>query len=136
LYERIIDYLENIYSQIPGFNCQHCHQCCGPIFWFEPEDILIRQYMEKNKIERISWSREEFDKNQDKCPYLINDRCIIYSVRPIVCRLQGNISELRCKSSDEKKLISQEKLNDIKEEFFKLIRQSNSTNVFYSTLKF
>ena len=92
--------------------------------------------MEKNKIERISWSREEFVNNQNKCPYLINDRCIIYPVRPIVCRLQGNISELRCKSSDEKKLISKEKLNDIKEEFFKLIRQSKSTNVFYSTLKF
>lgn len=65
--------------------------------------------MEKNKIERISWTREEFDKNQDKCPYLINDRCIIYLVRPIVCRLQGNISELRCKSSDDNKLISKKK---------------------------
>lgn len=92
--------------------------------------------MKENKIQRILWTREEFEKNQIKCPYLMNDRCIIYPVRPIVCRLQGNISELRCKLTDDDKLISQKKLNILKEEFFKLIRESNGTNVFYSTLKF
>ncbi|KYK28882.1 hypothetical protein AYK20_06505 [Thermoplasmatales archaeon SG8-52-1] len=136
MYKKIIKDLESIYSLIPSFECKHCHQCCGPIFWFEPEDILIREFMKENKIQRILWTREEFEKNQTKCPYLMNDRCTIYPVRPIVCRLQGNISELRCKLTDDAKLISQKKLNILKEEFFKLIRESNGTNVFYSTLKF
>ncbi|KYK21766.1 hypothetical protein AYK24_03145 [Thermoplasmatales archaeon SG8-52-4] len=135
MYDRIINNLENIYSKIPTFSCQHCHKCCGPIFWFELEDILIREYMLKNKIKRILWTREEFEKNNIKCPYLKKDRCIIYPVRPIVCRLQGNIPELRCYLMHNK-LISKKQLINIKDQLFKLIRVSKGTNVFYSTLKF
>jgi Fe-S-cluster containining protein len=91
--------------------------------------------LEKNKIKRIIWTREEFEKNHMRCPYLIDDRCIIYPVRPIVCRLQGNISELRCFSSNNGILISEKDLNNIRKEFIKLIRQTNSVNIFYSTLK-
>ena len=133
--EKIINALEKIYSTIPNFKCKHCHQCCGPIIWFEPEEILIKDYLQKNKIKRILWSKEEFERNKMKCPYLIDDRCVIYPVRPIVCRLQSNISQLKCKISNGNKLMSQKKLNNIKEEYIKLIKQSNGMNIFYSTLK-
>jgi Fe-S-cluster containining protein len=127
--------LNEIYKSIKTFNCKHCHQCCGPIIWFEPEELFIRDYLEKNKIKRIVWTKEEFEKNHMRCPYIIDDRCIIYPVRPIVCRLQGNISELKCKSSKPVTLISEKELNNIREEFIKLIRQANGMNNFYSTLK-
>ena len=127
--------LNEIYKSIKTFKCKHCHQCCGPIIWFEPEELFIRDYLEKNKIKRIVWTKEEFEKNHMRCPYIIDDRCIIYPVRPIVCRLQGNISELKCKSSKPVKLISEKELNNIREEFIKLIRQANGMNNFYSTLK-
>ena len=133
--QSIFESLDKIYASIQNFPCKQCHKCCGPIVWFEPEEILIRNYLEKNKIKRVVWTKEEFEKNYMRCPYLIDDKCIIYPVRPIVCRLQGNISELRCISSNNSNLISEIELNKIREEFVKLIRQTNSMNIFYSTLK-
>jgi len=132
---KIIKSLKKIYISIPSFNCQNCHQCCGPIIWFEPEEILIKDYLIKKKINRIIWTKEEFKHNKMRCPYIINDKCIIYPVRPIVCRLQGNISDLKCKLSTNCKLMSQNELNFIREEFIKLIKQTNGINILYSTYK-
>jgi hypothetical protein len=134
MHKYIIKSLKDIYSTIPDFKCKHCHDCCGPIIWYEPEDILIRDYMEKNNIKRISWTIEEFKKNNMRCPYIKNDRCIIYPVRPIVCRLQGNISELKCKFLNNK-LLSKEKLKNLRKDFIQLIDFTNSRNIFYSTRK-
>jgi len=135
LEQKIIESLQRLYSRIPNFECKHCHQCCGPIIWFAPEEILIKEYLEKFKIKRIIWTKKEFEKNQMKCPYLLNNRCIIYQVRPIVCRLQGNIFELKCKSSKNYISISKKELDNIREEFIKLIKQINGKNIFYSTLR-
>ena len=49
----MIESLEKIYTSIQNFSCRHCHQCCGPTIWFEPEELLIRDYLEKNKIKRV-----------------------------------------------------------------------------------
>lgn len=131
--KNVIKSLKNIYSSIPEFSCKHCHDCCGPIIWYEPEDILIRNYIKKHNIKRISWTIEEFKKNNMRCPYINNDRCIIYSVRPIVCRLQGNISELKCKFLNNNKLLSKEKLKNLRKDFIKLIDFTNGKNVLYGT---
>jgi len=131
----IIDSLEKIYLSIPNSNCLHCHQCCGPIVWFEPEELLIKKFLEEHKIKKILWTIEEFKKNQMRCPYIINNRCIIYPVRPIVCRLQGNIPELKCKKLNNNKMISRKKLNKIRKDYITLIKQTNKINVFYGTLK-
>jgi len=127
--------LKEIYKSINNFKCQHCHQCCGPIIWFEPEELFINEYIEKKKIKRILWTKEEFKENNMRCPYLIDDRCIIYPVRPIVCRLQGNISELKCKLSNDGTFLSEKKLENIRKKFIKLIKLTNGINNFYSTLK-
>jgi Fe-S-cluster containining protein len=131
--KKIIERLKNIYSKIPDFNCQHCHECEGPIIWFKPEEINIREYLDKNKLEYIIWSTEEFQKNNMKCPYLKNDRCSIYPVRPIVCRLQGNIPELPCKFNNKKNLITDEKYHEIKNEFNNLLKDIDGFNICYST---
>ena len=68
-----------------------------------------------------------------KCPYLSYDKCLIYEVRPIVCRLQGNISELKCKSSIKHKFMQENKLENLRKKFLNLIKQSNGMNSFYST---
>ena len=70
-----------------------------------------------------------------KCPYLRNERCIIYPVRPLVCRLQGNISELNCKMLNNKNKMSKMSLNKIRDEYVNLIIQTNGMYSFYSTLK-
>ena len=132
----IIESLEKIYSSINNYvNWRHCHECCGPIIWSEPEEILIRKYMFQHKIKYIHWTKEDFLKNNNKCPYLQNDRCIIYPVRPIVCRLQGNISGLKCKFSSSDKLISEQQIESIRKKYIYLIKNTDSVNKFYSTKK-
>lgn len=129
--------LEKIYSKIPEFKCRNCHQCCGPIIWFEPEELLIKKYLDTQNITRIVWTLNEFKQNKMKCPYLKNDKCIIYPVRPIVCRLQGNISELKCRNklNGKQKLLTKKQFNIIKNQYLSLIKKTNQINIFYGTHK-
>jgi Fe-S-cluster containining protein len=126
--------LENIYNRIPDFKCNHCHKCCGPIIWFKIEEILIKDYIERDGIENVKWTAEEFNKNNMKCPFLKNERCIIYSVRPIVCRLQGNIPQLPCRFN-KNSFMSEESLKKIKKDFYELNEKYKGVDIFYSTRK-
>jgi len=132
--EKIKKNLEKIYKKIPEFDCKHCHECCGPIIWFNTEEILIKDYIERNGIENVKWTTEEFNKNNMKCPFLKNDRCIIYSVRPIVCRLQGNIPQLPCRFN-KNSFMSEETLKKIKKDFYELNEKYKGVDIFYSTRK-
>jgi Fe-S-cluster containining protein len=71
-----------------------------------------------------------------RCPYLKNDRCLIYPVRPIVCRLQGNVKDLPCLKLKTDKFLSKKIVDEIKTEFNQLISQMNAKDAFYSTKKF
>ena len=126
--------LEKIYKKIPNFDCKHCHECCGPIVWFKSEEFLIKEYLQKNKLERITWTKKEFENNNMKCPYLKDNRCVIYPVRPIVCRLQGNISELPCKFN-KNKYLSIKQIQKIKKNFNAYNNKFDGGLIFYSTRK-
>jgi len=91
--------------------------------------------MKSHDIEYIVLSTEQFKSNDMCCPYIKNDRCIIYPVRPMVCRLQGNTSDMPC-ANNTKKVISKEQLNKIKREFEKLLEETDGKNIFYSTRKY
>jgi len=127
--------LNKIYKKIPEFKCKHCHKCEQDlIIWFKPEEINIRDYMSKHNIEYITLSSKEFKKNNKQCPYLKNNRCIIYPVRPIVCRLQGTISELPCKYN-KNQYMSKKQFATIKKEFNQLLKDIDALGEFYGTLK-
>lgn len=128
----IITCLNLIYAQIPNIPCTHCHQCCGPIFWFKPEEINIRNYLKKHQKKYLVWSTEEFQKHDMRCPYLINDRCSIYPVRPIVCRLQGNVPELACKQKKHPYL-SKQKRTFIKRKMDTLVQKTDGIGLVYGT---
>ena len=105
--------LNEIYSEIPDFNCNGCGDCCGPIKWFVSENFVIKDFMEKNNIEYIRWGIKDFSKNNFRCPYLTKDKkCMIYEVRPIICRLQGHTPKLPCKKKKPFD-ISKEKANKL-----------------------
>lgn len=131
----IIKRLNNIYSQIPSFECKHCHQCEGPIIWFKPEEINISDYLEKHNMKYRQWTKEQFERNNKKCPYLKNDRCSIYPVRPIVCRLQGTINDLPCKHNKEI-LLDKDELLNIKKEMDQLIKELDAIGIVYGTKKY
>ena len=105
--------LNEIYSEIPDFDCDGCGDCCGPIKWFSSEDIAIKDFMKKNNIKYVRWGIEDYAKNRFKCPYLTKDKkCKIYPVRPIICRLQGHTPKLPC-GKNKPFDISKEKANEL-----------------------
>ena len=129
----VINRLEHIYVKIPNkFPCRHCHECCNSILWFKPEETLIKDYLKKHNIKYIICPTEQFDQLNMRCPFLKDDRCVIYSVRPIVCRLQGNIPELLCKYN-KNRLMTKKQFNKIKREFDTLVKDVNGVGIFYSS---
>lgn len=130
--EEALTRLLEIYAIIPNMTCIHCHSCCGPILWFEPEEILIQEYLEKHQLPYIHWTKEEFEKHQMRCPYLYMDWCSIYPVRPIVCRLQGVIDNLTCEHNKIEHMTDNQ-VDKIKKMFFSLLSEMNSLDRFYGT---
>ncbi len=98
--------LLKIYNQITSTNCTKCGSCCGPIRWSVVEDIFIKEYMKTHNIKYKMWSVEQFIENDLICPYYdkLQKLCMIYKVRPLVCRLQGLVEELPCLKTTNKKM--------------------------------
>jgi Fe-S-cluster containining protein len=76
-----------------------CSKCCSeiPVAISKIEVLIIRQYIDKNKLKYIFKNDVELKKNNSKglvgyeymgkkCPFLINNECHIYFVRPFRCR--------------------------------------------------
>lgn len=126
--------LQYIYNRIPPVDCQHCQACCRVIFWFQPEEIMIREYLQQHGREYITWTEDEFRQHDMKCPYLENNRCSIYPVRPVICRLQGTIPELPCKHN-KSTLLSPEEVAVIKKEMDTLVQETNGIGRYFGTRK-
>ena len=65
------------------------------LFGYEKLDIKIKEQIMKN-IENIKKEKSKFKGNdifKYDCPFLINNECIIYEYRGIVCRTFGLISK-------------------------------------------
>lgn len=66
-------------------NCKNCGECCGIIPATAIEVNTIRKYITENNIKPV--------KRADKtiCPFRDDKakKCLIYEVRPIICRLFG-----------------------------------------------
>ena len=82
--------LNQIYATIPTFICKiGCTDCCGPNFWAKTEWLNILTWLKaRGKTERFATGMD--------CPYIENNQCSIYEVRPIICRLFGVVDKLQC----------------------------------------
>ncbi len=113
--------LSNIYNSIPGGKCEGCTSCCmESVNTFYIEFLNIYKYMEKNNL-LDKWTKniEEhyFNELTEKkaCPFLDDDgRCIIYLVRPLVCRSFGYSSKEEHESNYQRVL----EMNKDAEEYF------------------
>lgn len=130
----VIRQLNRIYAQIPSFECKHCQQCSNPIMWCKPEEINIKDYVKKHNISYMAWTDEEFKHHHMKCPYLTDNKCIIYPVRPLVCRLQGVISDLPC-PYNKKTLMTEQQFRNIMKEITDLNRDVDGMNEYFGTRK-
>lgn len=95
--------LQETYNNIPQTSCAGCATCCNwgspPAFFIEYLNMYkyLRDNMKDNWQEILKRSTEYFylelvDPNQ-KCPFLVDNKCSIYSVRPFTCRSFGLLSK-------------------------------------------
>lgn len=83
--EAIRTKLDEVYARVPDMNCKKdCHECCGIHPESSGEYKRILAYLEERGM-RPRKARSVFD----DCPYLESGRCVIYPVRPLLCRLFG-----------------------------------------------
>lgn len=96
----IADTISNIVT--PNSACRNgCSECCyQPVFLSPIEVVIISDYKRisrlYNPIINDKQSMLEAQKKYMgvKCPFLLNSKCSIYPVRPLVCRLHFNLSNI------------------------------------------
>lgn len=73
-------------------NCKNCGGCCGIIPATIPEVNTIRNYIAVHGINPIK------QKSPAICPFRDNKakKCLIYPVRPTICRLMGVTKGMQC----------------------------------------
>ena len=119
-----INKLEEIYSRIPEISCvEDCGKCCGLISMSELEDRRVRRFLEENHLE-VQFYNDPLDvtyvkalRGENRCYFLDERRrCLVYPVRPIICRLYGVAENMKCPyASPGEYLTEGEALNLIRE---------------------
>ncbi len=64
------------------FDCGRCGACCGPHFVSDTEQDIILQYLASYGIHE-----RKYESLYHRCPYFQDNSCLIYPVRPLICRL-------------------------------------------------
>ncbi|MCL2642788.1 MAG: YkgJ family cysteine cluster protein [Candidatus Bathyarchaeota archaeon] len=99
--------LTEIYSQIPQkLDCRQCGGCCGNIIISKLEMQNIISFCEENKItftrpavfvDTVRGMVTFNIKPGSTCPLLSAEhKCLVYPVRPLICRLYGHAHGLDC----------------------------------------
>lgn len=85
-----------------SFNCLNCGSCCGPVPVMENELEQI-----KAKIKAMSQTTIDRLRSQERDPFdcILRDveknKCLIYKVRPDICRMFGFYEDMRCPNNPE-----------------------------------
>lgn len=87
--------LADIYAQIPQSTCEpNCGKCCGPIM---PSLAEIRNVKDWCQQRRVEYKDFLSITEEGSCPYLsLEKKCLIYPIRPFLCRLVGVATDLPC----------------------------------------
>lgn len=82
---QILDFVENAKAQKDSLK---------KLYPDEYEYIKLRA---KGNVQLINLEHDTSNIHLDcSCPFLLQNRCAVYSVRPIVCRIYGCFNELKC----------------------------------------
>lgn len=99
-----------LWVKLPKLNCKmKCWNSCGPIRPNIEEIRIIMQYLKErgrefapfknltdpSTADHMIQMHRDFD-SCVACPYLVDKKCSIYEVRPIICRLWGICKSMKC----------------------------------------
>jgi len=107
----MVNSLSKLYAKVPKMKCKEgCNECCecwhcGPL---EYQNIL--NFLKEHNME------EKHVKNSlDPCPYIVDGKCSIYPVRPLICRLYGVVfhKNLRCPYVKPKRMLTFKKSKEL-----------------------
>lgn len=86
--QKLIRQIEEVYSNIPAsIQCKGlCQGSCGPIAMTE---------VEWERIVDKTGSEPTVD-NFGTCSLLVDGKCSVYEIRPLICRLWGLAKEMEC----------------------------------------
>lgn len=101
-----------LYARIPTFHClPGCSDCCGPIPFSKWEWKRLKDKRKATELE---------------CPYVnTEDKCDIYSKRPLLCRLFGTVNhpKMVCPHGcGPDKMISQKEAGEMLDTYYKLCK--------------
>ena len=103
LHQKILEHQLRVEGNYPqGMQCKNgCSQCCYvSLSVFNIEAQLIKDWFtalkpSEKEVLKEKWltpaQRKDnfFGEPKESCPFLVNESCTIYEVRPIICRTQG-----------------------------------------------
>ena len=130
---KLLDKLNNVYESLPNGNCSGCGNCCMESVGINLiEFINIYNYLKDNEELRNRCLNKVLDYyfleyiKKSPCPFKDEDnRCMIYNVRPLNCRLFGhwkkddynkNLVNVNTKNKEYKNLIKSQYGFDISDE--------------------
>lgn len=80
--------LDALYASLPTIACQgKCQGACGPT------PMSAREF---SRLNGATLTPPGFHAQTRTCRYLKHDRCSVYPLRPLICRLYGIVESLRC----------------------------------------
>lgn len=101
--ENLFAELQKIYDQLPETTCNNCASCCS---WGSPPAFFIEylnlyEYIRKQKehwhdylVKSTEYYFLDLVDVSQKCPFLgADNKCRIYSVRPLSCRTYGLLNK-------------------------------------------
>ena len=102
---------------LPRHNCRNCGECCTVIPANTAEITEIRGYLDKHPDIRVRAIKRA---HRGTCPFRDKKgrRCLIYPVRPMICRLCGVAAGCLCRygntaAIDGYKYLTQHGLEDV-----------------------
>jgi len=108
--------IEDLYGMLPEIQCTPgCIECCrnfGIPSRTSVEDERLRAYLKAQ-------GRELGQAKGTTCPYVSEQGCTVYPVRPLICRLYGNSPNYRCKMGVRPVILLEE---DEEEDLFNFYR--------------
>ena len=114
---------DNIYNFTVDGKCSGCGNCCSNLLPMSEKEIkAIQKYIRKNHILECKHNIPVINKPYDMtCPFLdtgkSKNKCRIYEVRPLICRLFICDNEQRAKINREH-VRNTRRIIAVREEFF------------------